>query len=158
MIKTQAEIIADIYEGVANMYSPLNDNDVQLPQTQQNKTIIVSEKTVLNHLLAVKVNTTTVLNDIPAKLIKRMAKYLSGPLTHIINTMIKLGQFPDTWKIEQVTPIPKIYPTLEVKQLWKISVFKHLGKIAEKVIVDMVIEDLTITLDKLQYGIRKISL
>ena len=73
-------------------------------------------------------------------------------MSHILNAQIMQGQFPNTWKIEQVTPIPKVHPTLERKQLRKISVFKNLGKISEKIISDMVIEDLSVTLDKSQYG------
>ena len=81
--------------------------------------------------------------------------YLCQPLAHIINTQLQRGEFPDVWKIEQVSPIPKIYPTLERKQLRKISIFKQLGKISEKIIADMVIDDLSRTLDKSQFGNQK---
>ena len=52
---------------------------------------------------------------------------------HIINTQIRMGEFPDIWKIEQVTPIPSVYPTIHRGHLRKISIFKQFGKVAEKV-------------------------
>ena len=72
-------------------------------------------------------------------------------MTDIINTQLIRGEFPDTWKIEQVTPIPKVFPTIKVQQLRKVSNFKQLGKISEKIISEMVIEDMSVNLDKSQY-------
>ena len=152
---TQAELIADVYQGVANEYEPLLDTDVCLPTIQEGDYPIISQQTVLNYLAHIKTNTATVLNDIPAKVIKKFAKQLSYPLTNIINTQIRRGEFPNIWKIEQVTPIPKVYPLNKIKQLRKISIFKNFGKISEKIISDLVIEDLRINLEKSQYGNQK---
>ena len=94
---------------------------------------VITQQTVKNYLIHIKTNTTTVLNDVPAKVIKRFAEHLSFPLTHIINTQIRRGEFPNIWKIEQVTPIPKVYPPSQIKQLRKISIFNNFGKISEKI-------------------------
>ena len=115
----------------------------------------ITAKLVYNYLHKIKSNTATVHNDIPAKVIKKYAKYLCYPLCNIINTQIKKGEFPDTWKIEQVTPIPKIYPTMNRGQLRKISIFKQFGKNSEKIISDMVIEDIKVNLERSQYGNQK---
>ena len=106
----------------------------------------------MKYLSNIKTSTATVNDDIPAKIIKKFAKKIAHPMTLIINNQIIRREFPDIWKIEQVTPVPKIYPAKKRKDLRKISVFKQLGKTSEKIISDMVIEDLSLSLDKSQYG------
>ena len=151
----QTELIADTYEEVANRYEPLEDNDIDLPEVPKGSYPKITVKVLYNYLTKIKTNTATVHNDIPAKVIKKYAKYLCYPLCHIINTQIRRGEFPNIWKIEQVTPIPKVYPALLRSQLRKISIFKQFGKIAEKIISNLVIEDLQINLEKSQYGNQK---
>ena len=153
--KKQAELIADTYEKKANQYEPLNDDDIVLPNILRGTYPKVSVKTIYKHMSEIKTNKSTVLNDLPGKVIKRFAKYLCYPMCNIINTQIRRGEFPNTLKLEQVTPIPKTYPTLERGQLRKISVFKQFGKISEKIISEMVIEDLKSNLEKAQYGNQK---
>ena len=104
---------------------------------------------------AAKNNTASVINDIPIKVIKRVSEYLLDPLTHIINSQITRGEFPKIWKVEQVTLVPKTYPTSHITQLRKISLIRNFGKISEKVLAEMVIEDLSKSLDKCQYGNQK---
>ena len=59
-----------------------------------------------------KTNKSTVPGDIPALILKHLAKQVSVPLTNLINSCIVNGEWPDSWKEEAVTPIPKVHPTL----------------------------------------------
>ena len=103
-----------------NQYEPLLDVDVSLPQFDHKDLPVIEPQKVYEYLLKIKTTTTTVLNDIPAKVIKLFAKHLCKPLAYILNTSIKNGEFPEIWKLEQVSPIPKVYPTTKINQLRKI--------------------------------------
>ena len=97
-----------------------------------------------------KTHTSTVKDDIPAKLLKEFAPELSDPLAHIMNSMLTRGEYPTCWKLEVVTPAPYQY--------WrpkKISGLKNLSKIAEKMIGQFVISDMSDSRDKSQYGNQK---
>ena len=71
-------------------------------------------------------------DDVPAKVIKYLANELTEPLTVIINTAIKKGQWPDIWKTATITPVPKEYPTNDIDKLRGISGLFTESKIAEK--------------------------
>ena len=48
------------------------------------------------------------------KILKNLAAILAPPVTSIINSSMRQGVVPDQWKLARVTPIPKIYPVLQV--------------------------------------------
>ena len=72
------------------------------------------------------------MDDIPARMLKEFFTQLAAPLTHIINTSIIRGEWPDSWKHEVLTPIPKEFPPKDVSQLRNISGLKICDKITEK--------------------------
>ena len=102
-----------------------------------------------------KTNTSTVKNDIPAKLIKEFAPELSGPLANILNCMVTRGEFPNIWKLEMVTPVAKKYPPATIDELRKILGLKNCTKIAEKIFGDFIIKDTSKSRDSSQYGNEK---
>ena len=102
-----------------------------------------------------KTHTSTVKDDIPAKLLKEFAPELSDPLAHIMNSMLTRGEYPICWKLEMVTPAPNRYPPTSTEDLRKISGLKNLSKIAEKMIGQFVISDMSDSRDKSQYGNQK---
>ena len=67
--------------------------------------------------MAIKTKKSTAPGDIPARLIKRAAKSLAPPLANVINTGIRLGQWPDIYKAETITPVPKVKPPKLFEQL-----------------------------------------
>ena len=91
----------------------------------------------------------------PAKIIKEFAHELSDPLADIIDCMISRGEFPDIWKIEMVTPAAKVYPPPSRNDLRKISGLKNLSKIAEKILGDFMIADMSNSRDPSQFGNEK---
>ena len=50
---------------------------------------------------------STVKDDIPMKLIKEFSVELSEPLENIFNHGLVHGQYPDIWKVQQITPVPE---------------------------------------------------
>ena len=84
-----------------------------------------------------------------------MIKYLTDekmePMTIIINTAIRNGQWPDIWKTATVTPIPKEYLTKNIDRLRGICGLFTESKVAEKIIAEYIISDMKETLDQSQY-------
>ena len=69
--------------------------------------------------------------------------------------MVERGEFPNIWKVEMVTPAPKVYPPESVDDLRKISGLKNFSKIAEKILGSFLISDMAGTRDTSQYGNEK---
>ena len=151
----QAETIADRFESVANQYNPLKDDDVKLPDVPEGSIPQIEGEDVYKALLRIKTTSSTVANDIPAKVIKRFAIYLAQPLRHIIQTSITRGEFANLWKLETVTPVPKVFPPLLCKQLRKISVFMNFSKVTEQILSEYLVADMKANFDKSQFGNQK---
>lgn len=81
-----------------------------------------------------KTKSSTVIGDIPMKLIKEFGVELAMPIADILNRSIISGEYPNCWKLELVTPVPKVIPPATVKDLRKIVGLISLSKIAEKII------------------------
>ena len=123
----QAEAIANKFENTANRYSPLEDSDVELPPIPEGSIPNISPAVVLKFLKKIKTTSSTVKDDIPAKVIKKFAKYLAHPLADIINTSIIRGEFANLWKLETVTRVPKVFPPPGLQRLEEnICFFKFL--------------------------------
>ena len=97
----------------------------------------------------------TVENDIPIKLFVEFSVELAFPLSHIISFCIKEGTYPNLWKLETVTPVPKIFPPEKIKDLRKISGLINCSKVADKIIGEMIAEDMEPSRDPSQYGNKK---
>ena len=65
------------------------------------------------------------------------------------------GLYPNLWKVESVTPVPKTFPVEKLKELRKISGLLNFSKIADKVIAELLTEDMAEKRDKSQYGNQK---
>ena len=63
----------------------------------------------------------SVPGDLPMRIIKEFCDELSQPLTHLINSCLSQGVYPNIWKVEYVTPVPKVLPPEKLKDLRKIS-------------------------------------
>ena len=101
------------------------------------------------------VKQSTVQGDFPARLIKLFAAYLAEPLTDIYNCGLRRGEYPDIYKFEICTPVPKAYPTQTTAQLRNISGLLNFDKIYEKLISKLLISDMEAKLDPAQFGNQK---
>ena len=63
-------------------------------------------------------------------------------IADVINSGIRLGQWPDIYKMETITPAPKCYPPKELDNLRPISNFFNYRKIGEKIIGHIIVEDM----------------
>jgi hypothetical protein len=66
-------------------------------------------------------NSDHIIHDVPAKLVKQFAAYLAEPLADIYNSGLRRGEYPDIYKFEICTPVPKSYPPQTTAQLRNIA-------------------------------------
>ena len=83
------------------------------------------------------------------------AAYFAEPLTDIINTGLRRGEYPKIFKFEYVTPVAKVYPCESVDQLRNISGLLQFDKVMEASISELIISDMKPYKDVSQYGNEK---
>ena len=88
-------------------------------------------------------------------MIKEYAAYLAEPLTDVINTSLMRGEYPNIYKYEISTPVPKIYPPEKVLQMRNISSLLNFDKVMEKLISEIMVSDMKDKWDPSQYGNEK---
>ena len=113
----QPEIIADKFSSIPNLYDPLNTEEISIPVFTQDDIPQFLPHQVWLFLAKIKTNKATVPGDFPPNLIKMFAAYLAEPLTDIINTSVRRGEFPRIYKYEISTPVPKKYPPKNTSEL-----------------------------------------
>ena len=153
--KEQADLILDFVLKVNNQYEPLKKENIDFPHFDNSSIPYLKEKEVEAYMKEINTKPSTPPGDIPAHIVKRFAKYISRPLTYILNTCLKRGEWPTIWKIEAITPIPKVIPPTKMDKLLPISGLKVLNKVSEKIFSDMIIEDMKTKLDPAQFANQK---
>ena len=79
-------------------------------------------------------STGTGVDQISNKFIKLTKKEIAKPLTILINTSIRSGQFPSRWKLGLVTPLFKKNNRLEVENFRPITILSKVSLILEKIV------------------------
>jgi len=96
-------------------------------------------------------------NDIPSKFLKIVSCIVSEWLSKFFNKCMTTGEFPDSWKIAHITPIPKVRSPSSSPEYRPISVLPVLSKLFEKVLYHRVYSYLIEhnLVDKRQYAFRE---
>ena len=102
-----------------------------------------------------KTNKSVPPGDIPPKLLKMFAAQISIPLCDVVNSSIKLGVWSKLYKCESVTPVPKVPSPKSPEELRNISGLLTFNKIAEQMIAELIIKDMSVNLDPAQYANQK---
>ena len=102
-----AQMIADHFAKISNEYKPIDNSQLPcylpaLPPPQ------VTEYDVYVRLHRLKKTKSTLPLDIPDKVRQECSPLLAGPLSTIINNSLNQSLYPADWKLEWVTPAPKI--------------------------------------------------
>ena len=151
----QAQLISDKFAFIPNQFDALKSEDIKLPSFSPSDVPKFHPAQVWFVLSRLETGKSTVTGDIPAKLIKLFAAYLCEPLTHVFNTCIQRGEYPNIFKYEICTPVPKKYPTQTLSQLRNISGLLTFDKIFEKLLSELIISDMEPKLDRSQFGNQK---
>lgn len=149
-----AEAVGQSFAAVSAEQSPLDRTKLPaylpfLPPPQ------VTEWEVLNKLNKLKKTRSTMDMDIEAKLRREVSVELATPLTNIINTCLREQKWPQLYKHEKVTPVPKVKKPEILKDLRKISCTSDYNKLLEGFLKDFIIQDIGHNIDISQYGGRK---
>ena len=148
-------MIADEFSEVPNSNSPLHTSDILVPPFRPSDIPQFTAAEVWKKLASLKVKKSTIKGDIPAKIFKVFAAYLAEPLAIILNCSIRNGEYPDIWKDEIATPIPKTHPTSSINDLRNISGLLNCDKISETMLAELIMSDIEQNLDSSQFGNRK---
>ena len=111
------------------------------------------------HIKNLKMKPNSSPNDIPTNFLKIASCIVSEWLSKFFNKCMTTGEFPDSWKIAHITPIPKVHSPSSSSQYRAISVLPVLSKLFEKILYHRVYSYLTEhnLLDKRQYGFKRNS-
>ena len=74
------------------------------------------------------------------------------PLTAIINNCLNQSVYPELWKHELVTPVPKISNPVEISDLRKIACTSDYSKLFEGFLKEWIMEDVCNNIDIRQFG------
>ena len=61
-------------------------------------------------LMALDTSKSNVQNNIPVKILNQFSELLAESVTHVIIASLTQGKWPDLYKLEIVTPVPKEFP------------------------------------------------
>ena len=138
---------------MSNEYSPIMKEDIDVESIRDTRPLPdINPYVIYLKIMGVKKKTSTVTGDVPMKLIKFCAEDMSFPLAEIYERAIKHGEYPNVYKYEIVTPVPKTYPPQTCKDLRKISGTPNFSQIFEKIIAEVILEDMKPSRDPSQYG------
>ena len=151
----QSEIIADKFASIQNEYEALKTEDITVPPFNEKQIPQFQSSQIWFLLSKLQTNKSTVPGDFPAKLSKLFAAYLAEPLTDIVNSSIRRGEYPNIYKFEVSTPVPKKFPTTSTSDLRSISGLFTFDKIFEKLLSEIMISDMESKMDPAQCGNQK---
>ena len=151
----QAELIAQQFASIQNEYEQIKKDDIQIPHYNEKDIPQFQPSQVWFALSRMDTNKSTVPGDISAKLIKQFAAYLAEPLTEIFNASMSRGEYPEIYKFEVCTPVPKVKPTQSTAQLRNISGLINFDRIFEKLLAQLIVSDMEAKLDPAQFGNQK---
>ena len=151
----QANMLADHFSSISREYDPLLNNDIEYPEISEGSFQKFQVCDIIPYLSQIKTNKSNLKGDIPAKIIKQYARSIAEPFTHLLNTMVQRGEYPDLWKMEIQTPVPKVHPPQKISQMRNISGLLNFDKIAQKILGEIVTLDMKEQMDPAQYGNQK---
>ena len=93
---------------------------------------------------------STVKGDIFPSLVNRVAPFIASPLADIYNTITRTAKWPNEWKIEYVTPIPKKTIPDSADDLRNISCTQLFSKVYESFVLEWLGRQITLRTN--QYG------
>ena len=101
----------------------------------------VSEKCVRKVILSLKNKNSSGIDFISPKILKSTVDVITTPLTHVINSSIAEGIFPESWKIAKVIPVFKNKGSKEDKTMYRpVSNLKSVSKVIEMIVNHQVLQ------------------
>ena len=135
-----SEKLADHFNGISREFDGLDPDSV--PKTYSSPLPVLTPDRVARRLAIFRKPKSMVKHDIFPALVTPAAPFLSGPLTHIYNTMFATQTWPTRWKEEFVTPIPKKSVPENMNDLRNISCTALFSKVFESFVLELLTEQI----------------
>ena len=132
-----SETLAEHFNAISSEFDGLNPDDV--PTARSYTLPVLTKEMVAKRLTSIRKPKSKVKGDIFPKLVGRAAPYLAIPLMDIYNCITATAQWPDVWKTEYVTPIPKKTIPESADDLRNISCTQLLSKVYESFVLDWLV-------------------
>jgi len=152
--REMASKLAKHFTSITNIGKELEDSDIPGSNIRR-EGVQLTEEEVLKRLKSYKKPKSTVDGDLPPRLVNSFAELLSGPLTQIYNACLWTKSWPDSWKMEWVTPIPKTITPSGLDDVRPISMTTLWSKILETFISDITLDEIGSNLKPNQHGGKK---
>ena len=127
--------MSDYFAGISNSFPPVNPSFLELvppgAHFVSEVNCLPTELEVFETLKASKV-TSSVPNDLPTAFVKEFLPFLAKPAMFIFKNAVLSGTYPDRWKIEFVTPHPKVLPPVSYGDLRNLSLTEFFNKAFER--------------------------
>ena len=94
-------------------------------------------------------------DNIPPVFVKNCANSLVNPLSHIFNTSLKLGRFPEKWKPSYIVPIFKSGARNNIENYRGIAILCTFGKIFESLVTNFLTQQLSNLISPSQHGLMR---
>ena len=143
-----AEALAEHFNAISREFNGLDD-DLQLDATSFTLPPIL-ENAVESRLKSFRKPKSMVRGDIFPALVNRVSAKLARPLCNIFNSITNTGEWPELWKIEYVTPIPKTTLPSSPDDLRNISCTQLFSKVYESFVLEWL--NYQVTLRTNQFG------
>ena len=134
------EVINNFFTSVTSHITPLDSDRLNIIRQSLEivpDEFIVSELDVYNVLDRLRPNKSPGPDLLPNRILQRLAFSLSAPMCSIINSSIRQGSVPDSWKLSRITPLPKRFPAATVENdIRPISVTNSISKLQRLLLVD----------------------
>ena len=129
-----AEKLASFFNDISSQYQPLDQTKI-LP-TFERQLPLISEGDVKKRMKESKKLTSRVPGDIPSTLYGLYPNELAQPIAHVFNMITRTCQWPDAWKVEYVTVIPKGPDPQEPSECRNIACTNYLSKMYESFVLE----------------------
>ena len=151
-----SERIAQHFSSISQEFPPLDVNC--LPERVQNKLQcndtppVVSEYDTYRKIQSAKKPRSGVPNDLPKLIVQEFAPELAVPVSRIVNSISRTGEWPRQWKLEYVTPIGKVPIPESEDDLRPISLTSFSSKVTKHFVVMWLMTYIEDKIDFRQYG------
>ena len=157
MIQLQSNKFVNFYAETRNQYEPLNSDDfsdfLQNEAQQDVHSVLTTPSQVADVISSLNKRSACIQSDIPMKIFSFFGDEISKPLCNILNSIFLNGRYPEMWKTEYITPVPKQFPAEKISDFRPISVLLNGAKVADKIMASYITQDMS--RDKKQYGNEK---
>ena len=128
--------IATFFAGISGTFHPLDralfPNIVQVGSPFVSEVPCFPQEHEVYTLLKSSKKTCSVPHDLPIPLLREFLPELTKPITDIFCSIVSTGQFPARWKMEFVSPHPKVLPPTGYQDLRNLSLTENLSKNFER--------------------------